>query len=77
MTNNLETIKILAGILKHVDRWALAGALDEAGYDNREVIQLFDELGVPLPKEWKAAVEKYEAILAKEKADFEARYGAD
>jgi len=75
MTNNPNTINILAGILKHVDSDALAAALDEAGYNNREVIQLFDQLGVPVPGDWKAAAEKYEAILAKDNADFNTRYG--
>jgi hypothetical protein len=76
MTNNLDTINILAGILKHVDCYALAFALDEAGYNNSEVIQLFDQLGVPVPREWKAEVEKLKALYAKDKADFEARYGS-
>ena len=76
MTNNPDTIKILADILKHVDSYALADALNEAGHNDREVIQLFDQLGVPVPGEWKAQVEKLEALYAKDKADFEARYGS-
>jgi hypothetical protein len=77
MTNNPNTINILAGILKHVDSDALAAALDEAGYNDREVIQLFDQLGVPVPGDWKASVEKLEALYAKADADFKARYGID
>jgi len=76
MTNNPNTIKILADILKHVDSYVLAAALDEAGHNDREVIQLFDQLGVPVPGEWKAQVEKLEALYAKADAEFEARYGA-
>ena len=74
MTNNPNTIKILADILKHVDSYALADALNEAGQNDREVIQLFDQLGVPVPRDWKADAEKYEAILAKDNAEFEALY---
>jgi len=74
MTNNPNTIKILADILKHVDSYALADALNEAGHNDREVIQLFDQLGVPAPGEWKAQVEKLEALYAKDKADFPEGY---
>jgi len=75
MTNNPKTIKILADILKHVDSYALADALDESGHNDREVIQLFDQLGVPVPRDWRAQVEKLEALYAKDNADFKARYG--
>lgn len=77
MTSNPDTIKILAVILKHVNGDALADALEESGVNARKVIQLFDQLGVPVPRDWKADAEKYEAILAKDKADFEGRYGID
>jgi hypothetical protein len=76
MTNNPDTIKILANILKCVDRDALADALNEAGHNDREVIQLFDQLGVPVPEHWKASVEKLEELYAKDIADLEARYGS-
>jgi hypothetical protein len=75
MTDTTKTIKILAGILKHVDSYALANALDEARLDDREVIQLFDQLGVPVPEDWKASVEKLEKLYAQEDAEFKARYG--
>jgi hypothetical protein len=74
MTNNPSAIKILADILKHVDSYALADALNEAGHNDREVIQLFDQLGVPVPEDWKASVERVEELYAKSDAEFEARY---
>lgn len=70
---NAKTITILADILKCVDSYALADALNEAGHNDREVIQLFEQLGVPVPEDWKASVEKLEALYAKADADFEGR----
>jgi hypothetical protein len=74
VTNNPNTIKILADILKHVDSYALADALNEAGHNDREVIQLFDQLGVPVPEDWEANVKRLEELFAKAEAEFEALY---
>ena len=63
--NDLNTIKILADILKCVDRDALTNALYEAGYNDHVVIQLFDQLGVPVPEDWRVSVEAIEAAYAK------------
>ncbi len=52
--NDLNKINILANILKCVDRDALTNALYEAGYNDDVVIQLFDQLSVPVPEDWKA-----------------------